>query len=124
MTVTTPAPIDVNVPLAGDCQITLDSALGATPTWSVQMPLHYATRVIPTGENELHLLMGDVVLNGVEDDDVALTGGFGCQLASFGISFFIGTFVDSLQDMLRGLGPLCMAPGPTIFEQCPWIDEV
>jgi hypothetical protein len=123
-TVTTLAPINVNVPLAGDCQMTLNSAPGATPTWSVHMPLHYTTRLIPTGDNELHLVMGDVVVNGVESDDVALTGGIGCQLASVGISFFIGTLVDSLQDMLQELGPLCMAPGPAIFEQCPWFDEV
>lgn len=110
-------PIDINVPLVGDCQMTLDSGQGTTPTWRFDFPLNY---VFHSGNAELHLAIGDATLNFMEDDDVELVGGFGCQFANLGVSFFIDTLRSWLTDFIRDLGPVCMAPGPALFERCPW----
>jgi hypothetical protein len=59
----------------------------------------------------LSIGFGDFVLENLEDIDVTLTGGFGCQIASFGLGFFIDTlagfFADAFED--QAIDGLCKA---------------
>jgi hypothetical protein len=109
--------IKVLVPLGPNCDLTVTSANGDSPTWTFTMSLHFVTD--PT-TGELRIERGDLGITGAEEDDFELLGGYACQLANLGIGFIIDTFVDSFSDYFMDVGyALCAAPGPAYLGPCP-----
>ena len=73
--------------------------------------------VIEPVSGNYRIVPGELTTNDAEDSDFSLTGGFGCQIASFGLGFFVDAAEDSIQGAL--LPPLCAAPGPAYMQPCP-----
>jgi hypothetical protein len=88
-----PFSMPVVVPTVGSCTINFLDTTGVL----IQYPLHYALQ--PDGNSGFYasdLLIGSSVVTGLTSDKVALTGGFGCQLASLGTGFFVSILAEQL----------------------------
>jgi hypothetical protein len=103
--------IKLTVPLAGDCNLTLNSAPGTTPTWTVNVPLNF---VFDPTFGDRRIAVGDLSVSGVEATDYTLSGNFACQLGSFlSPSGVADTYEQILSDYIGQVGnPLCADPGP------------
>ena len=109
--------LKVGVPLVGDCDLTMTSANGTSPTWRSVMSLNFVSSAT-TGA--LRIVPGSLSITGMETDDFLLTGSLGCQFASLGLGFFIGTLQDALATSVLGVTrSLCAAPGPAYLGPCP-----
>jgi hypothetical protein len=97
--VKTQADIPVNIPVVGDCGIEIDTAPGANPDIRLDIPVNFRQ---DTAAGTTRIEVGDVAVTQLTSDDVSLNGGFGCQFASLGISFFIGTLTDTFADAIKG----------------------
>ena len=101
-----------------ECQVTLDSANGTSPTLSLTAQMNL---VFHATFGERFLSSSNQQLTGLENDDYQLSGSFLCTLA--------GAFIpaSAVQDQLASIiadrmPPTCMAPGPALFETCPWAE--
>lgn len=97
--VKTQADIPVNIPVVGDCGIEIDTAPGANPDIRLDIPVNFRQ---DTAAGTTRIEVGDVAVTQLTSDDVSLNGGFGCQFASLGISFFLGTLTDTFADAIKG----------------------
>ena len=116
--VETLVPMAINVPLAGDCLLDVDSAPGASPTWTLQVQV---PMLVDPLTQELYLTTQNPTLSGVASEDIYLYGNFTCQFLSLSIGFYIGLMTDMLANQFGSVGALCMAPGPELFQICPWV---
>ena len=88
----------VTVPIVGDCILTFTNVTPASLVYALQYPLRsdglagFYTTGLPT--------VGAVTVNGLTGSDFALTGGFGCAVASVGVGFFAASLQSILQDQL------------------------
>jgi hypothetical protein len=91
-----PFSMPVVIPVAGAC--TLDFV--DTSNVVMQYPLYaYVAADGNAGYYAYQASVGDVLVSGLANDDVAITGGFSCQLANYEIGFYI----DALRDQMGGL---------------------
>ena len=81
----------------------------------VQSPLQYSLQADGnSGFFATGLVVGSSTVTGLTSNKVSLTGGFSCQLASFGISLFISTLESGLAQTFPS------AYAPTVGESlCP-----
>jgi hypothetical protein len=115
--VQTLAPVKVNLPLIGDCDLTMTSALGTVPTWRVDLSLSF---VFDATFGDLRLARGDMTVSGDEAADYAISGNFGCQFANLGIGFFNDLYANLLDSYVQDVAwKFCAAPGPTYLGPCP-----
>lgn len=92
--------IPVKVPLVGDCGIKVDTTTGGGPKdMTITLPLQF---VVDGTTNTTRLVVGTIGIANLSEADVDLTGSFGCQLANFGLGFFIDTLTSTLTDTLKG----------------------
>ncbi len=106
--------IPVTIALVGECGIKFDTGPGADSTIRIGYRVQFVRWADDTTLNRL--TFSDAVVTGLTSEDVALTGGFACQAASVGLSFFLGTLTSALAG---DRSPLCGAEGPTLFQSCP-----
>jgi hypothetical protein len=123
LTIKTVAPIKVKL-FGTTCDLTFDSANGTSSTWGMtfQMPKQAMTSgefsLAPYGE--VFLQASNQNLSRVESADYALSGNILCPAAS--ASFPASALADTITGMLAArMRYLCMAPGPALFETCPWV---
>jgi hypothetical protein len=109
--------IKANLPIVGECDVRLNSAPGALPDWTIEVPLNFVKD--PTS-GEYRIEMGDLTFNGFEANDYSLEGNIGCDSANPGMSFFQDIYLTTLQAHFAEVGePLCAAPGPAYLGPCP-----
>jgi hypothetical protein len=92
--------IPVNVPVAGDCGMHIDTTAGAQPQIQLDFTVTFSADHVQMGPT------GTFSISNLESSDVSLTGGIGCQIANLGISFFINTLTGVIADDLS-FGTLC-----------------
>lgn len=114
-TVETLVPIKLDLPVVGQCDLTMTSANGATPTWRFDVPLNF---VVDPVDGDYRIVPGDPAISQFENQDYLLGGSFGCTFANLGSGFFSGLMQDWLASVLIG-GSLCAAPGPEYLRRCP-----
>lgn len=102
--------IPVQIPLIGNCGIAIDTTRGSVPDLKIDVPLNLR-QAATSGTTRLEA--GDVAVSQLTSEDIRLTGSLGCQAASLGIGFFIGTLTGTFSDAIKDAinGQLC--------KQCP-----
>lgn len=90
--------IPVKVPLAGDCGVKIDTTAGSIKDIQIDAPISF-TQDATAGTTKV--VVGTVQLNNLASEDVNLTGGFGCQAANLGLSFFLGILKDQITNALK-----------------------
>jgi hypothetical protein len=111
--VTTAAPINVTA-FGLNCNVTMTSANGATPTWKTDVSLHFT---VNSTTGEMLISHGDLSVSTFDSQDFSVTGGFLCSIADWGSGFFIDIFKNAMVN--HGLGRLCTAVGPEYLASCP-----
>jgi MYXO-CTERM domain-containing protein len=91
--------IPVTVPLIGDCGVKIDTTAGSPADIQIDAPISF---VQDATAGTTRVVVGTVALTNLKSEDVALTGSIGCQIASLGISFFIGILADQLTGAVQG----------------------
>jgi hypothetical protein len=84
--------LPTTVPIVGDCSIHVDTELGADPRVHLSFRVQFSSDRLRMGP------IGNVALTGFTNDDIALTGGIGCQVASGSLGLVRDTFVTTLED--------------------------
>ena len=109
--------VKADIPPVGECDVTLSSANGALPNWTIEVPLNF---VKDPASGEYRIEMGELSLNGFESSDYSITGNVGCQSANPGMSFFQNIYLTTLRAHFDAVGePMCAAPGPAYLGPCP-----
>ncbi len=90
--------IPVRVPVAGDCGVKIDTTAGAVDDLRIDAPINFQQDAT---SSTTRVVVGNVAISQLASEDVALTGGFGCQLANLGLSFFIGILTDQLTGVIQ-----------------------
>jgi MYXO-CTERM domain-containing protein len=90
--VTTVMDVPVGVPVVGDCGLHINTEDAGADDIIVNMPINF---VQDTMAGTTRIEAGTATIEQLDNGDVALTGSFGCQFASLGIGFFIGTLTDT-----------------------------
>ncbi|MEZ4400131.1 MAG: MYXO-CTERM sorting domain-containing protein [Kofleriaceae bacterium] len=100
--------IPVQLPVVGPCGVAIDTAPGAQPDIKLDIPINF-TQDAAAGTTRVE--PGAVVVSQLTSQDVRLTGSIGCQLASLGIGFFIGTLTSTFADAINSAitGQTCKA---------------
>lgn len=113
---TTPSPIPVTVTLVGQCQLTIDTAAGASPTVQASSQLQFRSYPSPGGPKN-HIAISNTTLNGLESSDIQISGSFGCSLLDAVVPLTLDTLTDSLAAQLGTA--ICGDPNGDSFIQCP-----
>ena len=113
-------PIIVNV-FGVDCELTVDTS-GGTPSTITASTRGSIRSSLLFDYN--YIEAGDVVIDGLQPDDVDIGGaGLVCSAyeASPSLLGVVETLLESqLRDLVTAEGPLCGAPGPGLLAICPW----
>jgi uncharacterized protein (TIGR03382 family) len=113
MHVATVADIPVELPVAGECFVHIDTTPGTSSVVQVDLPISLSA-------DHLHILAaGDITLSGAESSDFQITGGVACSVANVGMSFFSGLLTQTLQGVFRGDASLCRLCDSTIATCVP-----
>ncbi len=94
MRVTTVADIPVTIPVIGECLMHIDTSAGPSPTIDLTVPLQFSPGYLQT------IGAGSVAVTGLTTDDVAISGGFNCQVANLGLGLFVSTLTATFDDLL------------------------
>src|SRR5690242_7455402 len=98
MRIKTEMDIPVTVPVIGDCGVKVDTTQGSVPDVQIDVPIQFQQDAMAGTTN---VVVGTVNLSNLESSDVSLTGGFGCEVANLGLSFFIGTLTSALTSQVQ-----------------------
>lgn len=98
------------------CTITVNSATAGSPTLSGTWQETFGSYPLPSGAPN-YLAIGSVNITGLDDGDIQITGGIGCSLATFLITFIKPQLEDQIEGYVEG--NLCGAPDPDIWMSCP-----
>ena len=102
-----------------ECDLTFNSTNGTTPTWTANLQLNVLTH--PTF-GERYTSGGNTSVSGIQDADFGVSGNFLCSVTPS--SFFSQSVEDLVTTLISDRAmPLCMAPGPQLFETCHWVDQ-
>jgi MYXO-CTERM domain-containing protein len=91
--------LPVTIPLVGDCGVHIDTDGGQFDDVRIDLPVTLAQDAMA---GTTRVQVGDATLTQLSDEDVDLTGGFGCQLANFGVGLFIDTLSSQFTDQISG----------------------
>ena len=112
--------IPVGIPIVGDCGIKIDTAPGAKPDIQINAPISF---VQDATAGTTRVVVGTVTIADLTSNDVALTGGIGCQLANFGLGSFLSILTDQITGAIQSAiqDQTCKAcPGGTVAECGPF----
>ncbi len=90
--------IPVKIPVVGDCGIAIDTAPGPNADIKIDLPVGFPQDA-QAGTTRVDA--GAVTLSQLTTQDVNLTGGFACQLANLGLSFFLNTLSGTFESAIR-----------------------
>ncbi|MBX3159413.1 MAG: hypothetical protein KF773_25810 [Deltaproteobacteria bacterium] len=91
--------IPVTVPIAGNCGVKIDTTAGSIKDIKIDVPVAFQQ---DAQAGTTKVVVGEVVLSNLQNEDVSLTGGFGCQIANLGLSFFLSTLTSQITDAVKG----------------------
>ncbi|MGN6110839.1 MAG: MYXO-CTERM sorting domain-containing protein [Kofleriaceae bacterium] len=114
--------IPVTVPVAGNCGVRVDTTRGNPADVQIDVPISFQQ---DAAAGTTRVVVGTVNLSNLTTDDVDLTGGFGCQVANLGLSFFIGILRDQLTGAVQSAiqDQTCKAcPSGNVSECGPFAD--
>lgn len=107
-----PFSMPIVLPLVGACTANFVSTANVV----VQYPLFYSLAADGnTGFYAYDLVLGTSSVTGLTGDDVTVTGSLSCQVANFGISYFISALQGELQQAI----PATIAPATVGQSLCP-----
>jgi hypothetical protein len=110
-------PTGIPVTYSGiSCTANVDSALGASPTFSGTAALNFLSYPDPAGATN-YVGVANANITGVETADVSLTGSLSCSVLSTFGSVFIPMLEAQIEAYLEG--NICGAPEPAVFMACP-----
>jgi hypothetical protein len=104
VTITTTG-IPITIPTVGNCTLNVDTSPGTSSTAQLSGPV--------TFPESTHVQVV-ATLEGLEDDDISISGGIGCALADGFHAFVVGTLGDALSRSVI----LCGAPGAPLLVPC------
>ena len=90
--------IPVKIPVVGNCGIAIDTAPGPNADIKIDLPIGFPQDAL-AGTTRVEA--GAVALSQLTTQDVKLTGGIACQLASLGLGVFIGTISNTFESAIR-----------------------
>ncbi len=90
--------IPVKIPVVGNCGIAIDTAPGPNADIKIDLPIGFPQDPL-AGTTRVEA--GAVALSQLTTQDVKLTGGIACQLASLGLGVFIGTISNTFESAIR-----------------------
>ncbi|HEY5923285.1 MAG TPA: hypothetical protein VIV11_16510 [Kofleriaceae bacterium] len=90
--------IPIVAPLVGDCGVKIDTLAGSVDDIRIDLPINFQQDATA---GTTRVVVGTVALSQLATEDVALTGGIGCQLANLGLSFFLGLLSDQLTGAIK-----------------------
>ncbi|HEU0034646.1 MAG TPA: hypothetical protein VFQ53_28675 [Kofleriaceae bacterium] len=90
--------IPVKVPLVGDCGVKIDTTAGSPDDIQIDAPINFQQDATAS---TTRIVVGTVNLTNLASEDVSLTGGFGCQVANLGLTFFIGILKDQITGAIQ-----------------------
>lgn len=96
--VTTMMDIPVGIPVVGNCGIKIDTNAGTPDDITINAPISFAQDATA---GTTRVVVGTVTVANLASEDVALTGGIGCQLANLGLSFFLGILTDQITGAIQ-----------------------
>ena len=100
-----------------ECAFDIDTSRGAIPTAAVRMTLFKVDDFVAPGDYRLEAR--DVSLTDIETEDVAISGGFGCQILGLSLPLFIDSIRQTLETQLVASAvPICVGPGPEAAVVC------
>jgi MYXO-CTERM domain-containing protein len=102
--------VPVGVPVVGDCGLHIDTEDAGADDLIVQLPINF---VQDPDAGTTRIQVGTATISQLDNGDVSLTGSFGCQFASLGIGFFIGTLTDTFASAISD------AISEQTCKQCP-----
>lgn len=102
--------VPVGVPVVGDCGLHIDTEDAGADDLIVTLPVNF---VQDATAGTTRVQVGAATISQLDNGDVALTGNFGCQFASLGIGFFIGTLTDTFASAISD------AVNSQVCKQCP-----
>ncbi len=108
--------IPVNVPVFGDCTVTVDTTQGSVPDVTVALPIDFTQDATAA---TTRIAAGTVTLTNLESADVSLGGSIACDIADLGLSFFLSLLESQLTSPIESAinGATCKAcPGGTTAE--------
>lgn len=108
--------IVVSTPTTGDCDMTMTSANGSMPDWTVTVSLTYVTR-----SGKTRLQTSNLTISGIESADITVTGGLGCSLSAPLIATHAGPiYASTLQAYFDKVGdPMCALKRSPYVGPCP-----
>jgi hypothetical protein len=118
--VKTETDIPVDVPVVGMCGVKIDTTAGNPDDIKLDVQVNL---VQDPQAGTTRVAVGSVAVSQLASEDVALTGSFGCQLASLGIGFFLDTLTDTINDQVKSAveEQTCKAcPGGNVSECGPF----
>jgi hypothetical protein len=95
-----------------NCDVTLTSANGTSPTWSITAQLQF---VISATSGRTHMVPSNVQLTGLETADYSLAGDFICTV---GGAFIPASVVADQYEQWFANYWMCAAPGPDYIGPC------
>ena len=96
--VTSTMDIPVKVPIVGDCGIKIDTTASAPADIEIDAPIQFVQDAMAGTTN---VIVGTVALQDLTASDVSLTGSIGCQVANFGLGFFLSTLTSQLTGVVQ-----------------------
>jgi len=111
-TAVTPNDIPITI-LGSQCGLAINSTSGTATEIGISGTLIFTSQTVDGPINRIDIT--NVNLTGLEPADVALHGNATCQGTSFGLSYYLSTITNALDQSAA----LCGAPGAALFEVCP-----
>jgi hypothetical protein len=96
--VKTATDIPVKVSFLGDCNLKIDTAGGSVKDIRIDAPINFQQDATA---GTTKVVVGDVSLSQLTTDDVALSGGFWCVVADFGLGLFLGILTDQITGAIK-----------------------
>jgi hypothetical protein len=106
--VKTETDIPVNVPVAGDCTLAIDTTAGTTKDITINAPISF---VPDATTGTMRISVGTIALTNLATEDVKLRGGGLCGIVNIGLGLFLGVLTDQITSAVQSTiqGQTCKA---------------
>ncbi len=101
--------------LTANCTAELDSANGANDDLEILVPVNFEQLASGT-----RIVIGDIVINRLDNADIDIKGNLLCDVAGFGVQFFTGTLKNLFADQIKSAiqDQTCKACAGGTTEEC------
>jgi hypothetical protein len=98
MRIKTENDLPVKVPVVGDCTVGIDTTASGAPDIQVDFPVTFAQDATAS---TTRIVVGTVNIANLDAGDVSLGGSIACDIASLGLSFFIGILTSQIGSQIQ-----------------------